>query len=382
MQAKRFETLDGWRGIAALAIAFYHAPFAHPLRDLSGWKNWELFVDLFFVLSGFVICHAWGSRLKDSGGAKDFTLRRFWRVWPLHFAVLMAFVLIEVAKAGAGLVLANLPLDDAPFTGGRSWSALVSNIVMIQSLNLHGTTTWNGPAWSISVEFWTYLIFAATMLAFGARSTRAFLVLALAGAAGIAAFSPIWLFTTHDFGLFRAMFGFFLGAVAYRLLNSGRFEIAGGTIAEIVTVLAMIAFLASTGPNRTSMLAPPVFAVLILVFARGRGHVTAALESRPVQALGLWSYSIYLVHALIYYVLRLALVFVEKVMKLPLTASGSGNERVFTLGNGILDIGAIIALLALTIWLSGKTYRLIEKPFMAGKTEPGREDAALRNAFA
>ena len=38
MQAKRFEALDGWRGIAALAVTFYHTPIAHPLRQAAGWK--------------------------------------------------------------------------------------------------------------------------------------------------------------------------------------------------------------------------------------------------------------------------------------------------------------------------------------------------------
>jgi len=51
--------LDGWRGIAALAIAFYHVPIAHPLQALAGWKNMEFFVDFFFVLSGFAITHSW-----------------------------------------------------------------------------------------------------------------------------------------------------------------------------------------------------------------------------------------------------------------------------------------------------------------------------------
>jgi peptidoglycan/LPS O-acetylase OafA/YrhL len=371
MRTNRFEALDGWRGIAALAIAFYHAPFAHPLRELAGWKNFELFVDFFFVLSGFVICHAWGSRLTGLPAAKDFALRRFWRIWPLHIAVLLAFVAIEAMKALAGFVIA-LPIEDAPFTGSRSWSALMSNIVLLQSLGLHGTTTWNGPAWSISVEFWTYLLFAAAMLAFRARSTAAFVAIAALGAAMIATLSPIWLFATHDFGLARAVYGFFLGAATYRLFVSGRFEAGGGTGTEIASIVFMIAFLASTGLNWTSLMAPLVFAGIILIFAQGRGMLTRALESAPIQALGRWSYSIYLVHALLYYAIRLAFVLVEKVVKIPLTAAGSGNERIFTVGSGLGDGMAILVLLALTIWLTAKSYRLIEAPFMARAATPAK----------
>ena len=88
MSKVRYEALDGWRGIAALAIAFYHAPIAHPLREGAAWKNWELFVDFFFVLSGFVIAHAWLKRLDGTEAAKSFLSRRFWRVWPLHVTIL------------------------------------------------------------------------------------------------------------------------------------------------------------------------------------------------------------------------------------------------------------------------------------------------------
>lgn len=381
MQAKRFEALDGWRGIAALAIAFYHAPIAHSLRAAAGWKNMELFVDFFFVLSGFVIMHAWGKRLDGAAEAKVFVQRRFWRIWPLHFSILMAFLAIEVVKAAMGAVIA-LPSDEPSFAGSRSWAALLSNILMLQSLNLHGTTSWNGPAWSISVEFWTYLVFAGAMLAFRARVDRALVAIALVALAGVAWFSPIWLFATHDFGLLRAIYGFFLGAATYRLVQSGRVEITGGTGAEVAVVLALVSYLLSTGINVTSLLAPVIFSGVILFFSQGRGLLTRVLESRPIQALGLWSYSIYLVHALLFYGLRLVLVAVEKVTKLPLTAAGGGNERIFTFGNGAVDLLAIVALLAVTIAISAKTYRYIERPFMAGAEKPARAAPGWRTAEA
>lgn len=381
MQAKRFEALDGWRGIAALAIAFYHAPIAHSLRAAAGWKNMELFVDFFFVLSGFVIMHAWGKRLDGAADAKVFVQKRFWRIWPLHFSILMAFLAIEVVKAAMGAVIA-LPSDEPTFAGSRSWAALLSNILMLQSLNLHGTTSWNGPAWSISVEFWTYLVFAGAMLAFRARIDRALIVIALAALAGVAWFSPIWLFATHDFGLLRAIYGFFLGAATYRLVQSGRVEITGGTGAEVAVVLALVSYLLSTGVNVTSLMAPVIFSGVILFFSQGRGLLTRVLESRPIQALGLWSYSIYLVHALLFYGLRLALVLVEKVTKLPLTAAGSGNERIFTFGSGAVDLLAIVALLAVTIAISARTYRYIERPFMAASEKPARVVPGWRTAEA
>lgn len=373
----RFEALDGWRGIAALAIAFYHLPIAHPFREMAGWKNMELFVDLFFVLSGFVILHAWGNKLTTPAAARSFMIKRFWRVWPLHIVILAAFVLAELAQFMVGKVL-NISVGEAPFTGPTSLPALLSNIVMLQSLNLHGTTTWNGPAWSISVEFWTYAIFAAVMLLTRGR-TLALLAVAVIGFVAIAMLSPIFLFATHDYGLARALYGFFIGAVTYRLVSANAVRPASGSFGEVFVVVGMLAYLAATGLDASSLFAPLVFASLVLVFANGRGVVTTLLRSAPVQALGLWSYSIYLVHTLIYYGLRMGLLLLEKLTGRSFTASGDGSERLFSFGHGALDWLAIIGLLALTLLISRYTYRMIEARYMAKSAAPDpRSLLALR----
>ena len=360
---QRFLALDGWRGIAALAIAFYHLPLAHPFREMSGWKNMELFVDLFFVLSGFVIMHAWGNRLVTAQDARGFMIRRFWRVWPLHFVVLIAFLATEIGQWVLASLI-GLKLGETPFTGTTSIAALLSNIVMMQSLNLHGTTTWNGPAWSISVEFWTYAIFAVVMLLARGR-TLALVVLAAVGLAGIAIFSPIFLFATHDFGMFRALYGFFVGAVAYRLVTTSIERPVSGHAGELFVVSGMLVYLASTGLDASSLFAPLVFVSLVIVFANGKGAFTWLLECRPVQALGLWSYSIYLVHTLLYFGLRITLLLAGKVSGIDFVASGHGNERVFSFGHGALDTLAIVTLLALTVIISRYTYQWIEARYMA-----------------
>ncbi|MCA3595200.1 MAG: acyltransferase [Methylobacterium sp.] len=385
MTANRYDTLDGWRGLAALAIAFYHLPVAHAFRDLSGWKNLEFFVDFFFVLSGFVICHAWGKRLLTGQDGIVFLQRRFWRVWPLHIIILGAFFLLESAKWLALQKSSGLGADPA-FSGPTSVPALLSNILMLQSLNLHGTTTWNGPAWSISAEFWTYLAFAAVML-FARGRLAAMVLIALGGAAIVAIFSPIWLFATHDFGLPRALYGFFAGAITYRLMRLWRVGAlaAPGLALEAGVLVTAGLWMALTGKNASSMLAPLVFAAIVMVFSHGTGAISRFLRSKPVQALGLWSYSIYLVHTLIYFGLRFGLVTVEKMTGWKLTFSGDGTLRIFTFGSDLANGAVILALLGLTVAISAYAYRFIEKPFMmmdgsaakAGK-RPEQVSMALR----
>ena len=93
--AERFETLDSWRGICALLVALFHFPAAGWLEK-NGFINGSfLFVDFFFVLSGFVIAHAYADRLKDGVSLKRFMVTRFGRLFPLHAFMLAAFVVFE-----------------------------------------------------------------------------------------------------------------------------------------------------------------------------------------------------------------------------------------------------------------------------------------------
>ena len=110
----RFRALDGFRGLCALLVALYHLPiYNHLLGPQFFLPNAQMLMDFFFVLSGFLICSAYGERLKAWSDVLSFAQARFARLWPLHVAMLAVFVVIEVAKAA--LFLAS---DDASFING------------------------------------------------------------------------------------------------------------------------------------------------------------------------------------------------------------------------------------------------------------------------
>ena len=88
---QRFAVLDGWRGLCALLVALYHLNVVSPFLDNGLIRHAYLFVDFFFVLSGFVITHTYWGKLTDAGALGDFTVRRFARIWPLQAALLDAF---------------------------------------------------------------------------------------------------------------------------------------------------------------------------------------------------------------------------------------------------------------------------------------------------
>lgn len=357
---RRYAVLDAWRGIAAVIVTIVHIPVAHALQGSTPFTNLQLFVDFFFVLSGFVICHAYASRLDGGASAVGFMIRRFGRVWPLHAAVLFGFVALELLKLVLDRGL-QLPLDGAPFTGNHSPVTLVSNLALTQAFNLHGMTTWNGPAWSIGVEFYTYAVFALVVTALRARALD-YAALAAIGLAGVAFLSPSWLFTTHDFGFFRCLYGFFTGALAMLAVARTRSAQRLGTWTEATALALVMMFLLTTGENASSLLAPLVFAGLIYVFAFEQGRFSAALHRPWAQALGLWSYSIYMVHMLLFAILKIALTFAAKVPGLGLTSPVVHPVKLWTFGHPVLDLLLMAFELALVVVTARFTYAAIEAP--------------------
>jgi peptidoglycan/LPS O-acetylase OafA/YrhL len=373
----RYRVLDAWRGICACLVAFVHVPVAHGWQNANAFHSMQLFVDFFFVLSGFVICFAYGERLKGDRNWQGFMIRRFGRVYPLHVAALAGFVVLELAKAMTGL-FATLPMDGAPFTGPRSMATLVSNLVMTQSFGLHGMTSWNGPAWSIGVEFYTYALFAATVLIAGARSS-VFLALTVSGFAVMALFSPLWLFATHDFGFWRCLYGFFLGCLVCNLIggncrsavpvrlavNAGWTRMPSATVVEIAAVALLIAYIALTGLNASSLAAPVVFAGIVAIFAAESGAISRALLTAPAQALGLWSYSIYMIHMLLFAVLKIVMTALASIKIFAISSPVSEPVKLWTLGGPVGDAALVAAYLGLVLVLAKYSFEWIEAPARA-----------------
>ena len=125
MTTARFTALDSLRGIAALGVLLHHMPATNGLARLPLAEAGSLFVDLFFVISGFVIAASYGDRLADGFSVRRFAVLRLGRVVPPHLLMVAAFLALELAAwvFGAG----GLDLR-APFTGFHSGGHLLRAI--------------------------------------------------------------------------------------------------------------------------------------------------------------------------------------------------------------------------------------------------------------
>ena len=189
----------------SLAVVLHHFRYGSLLSDNAFIRHGYLMVDFFFVLSGFVIALNYANRLSSPAELASFQRRRFWRLYPLHLFTLLIFFGIECLKyifeQKTGIISNNpaFVVSDA--------KAFLANLFLLQGVVL-SEPGFNIPSWSISVEFWTYLIFASTM---GLLRHRMRWSLVLAGLAAIIllALEGGQLQTDPIFAIIRCIFSFF-----------------------------------------------------------------------------------------------------------------------------------------------------------------------------
>lgn len=248
-------------------------------------------------------------------------------------------------------------------------SSIFTNILLVQSFGLHSRLTWNAPSWSISVEFYTYLVFALLVLAGRGRIAMASALAALGGMLVVAIFSHDNIRTTFDYGFFRCLYGFFVGVLLYRLYHAGegrRFRaLVGPTTLEVGVVLAVALFVALAGARPISLLSPLIFGAAVYVFALERGAVSRLLLTRLFRAVGARSYSIYMTHALLLIamarIIRVAEGHLGEAPRID-AAVDSGLQSLLWLGSDWRSDALVVLYLASLLAIASFTYRYIENP--------------------
>src|SRR5712671_6276278 len=152
MNMERFVVLDSWRGIAACLVALFHLDAYSHLYGVPFLRNSWLFVDFFFVLSGFVIAANYQQRLLDGFGIGRFLLLRLGRLYPLHFTMLALFIGCELLRVLRRILIPALALTNpvALFsTPPEAPDTILANLLLIQSLHLYEFLTWNSYRWRL-----------------------------------------------------------------------------------------------------------------------------------------------------------------------------------------------------------------------------------------
>jgi len=362
---QHFLVLDTFRGVAALMIAIYHFPAFSHFYDNPFLLNANIFVDFFFVLSGFVIAYNYQDRLSRGYGLWTYMRHRFARVYPLHAFMLALFVGWELFFY---LNPALRFLESAPpFTGAEAPVTILYDALLIQALGVTEATGWNGPAWSISLEFYTYLAFALAAKVCGRFLTP----LALVGCLVLTAV-VIWrdlpIHSTHGpAALIRCGLGFGYGVLIHALWRRRAMAFSSRSLAsvtELGLLAATVAVISVVGYESIRVLAIPLFGLLIYVFTAEAGWISAALKKPACLRLGAYSYSIYMVHMLLVgVVMAVARYMTTHGMDLTTTLIAENGQETLRFGlekwQGDL---ATILMAGLVIGVSHVTYTYLEKP--------------------
>jgi peptidoglycan/LPS O-acetylase OafA/YrhL len=367
--SNRLVALDAWRGIAALMVALYRIHADGWLHGLPFVKNAYLFVDFFFVLSGFVIAYAYLGKITTRASAFVFLVRRFGRVWPLHAFLLAVFVAFELARGIFGYTKTGV--FDA-FEGLRSPITIVYEFFLVQSLGFTGQTGWNTPAWSISAEFWTYVVFAVLCLAGRRTLLLAAPFIIIGEMIIVVTMSPQGMNTTFDFGFDRCIAGFFTGVLVCALWQKTSARVKDFftyySLAEIFVVIFTLLFVSVANYSWLSFLAPIAFVPIIYIFAFEGGIISSMLRGRVGQFLGELSYSIYM-NALLVSLLfnKVALVILSFLGRTTSLKSdiNAHNSNLYDFGFIIVNDVFTLGYLVCVIGVSWVTYRFIENPARA-----------------
>jgi len=310
--------LTGMRGVAAWFVVLYHirggAASQLPPDVMMVLSKGYLAVDLFFMLSGFVIWLNYSDRLRHGGltATANFLGGRIARIWPLHaamlgFAAVMALVITVFGRSPS----AQFPWDEFPL-----------HLLMIQNWGLTERLSWNDPAWSISCEFAAYLLFPLLVLATDWRAFSSTTLLML-----VALFVLLlhWGMTASGatnlgddiprLGLIRVFSEFAIGTIICALWtrwsSAPRLALlAGASAATFFFLLAVAGILPET------LSVPAFLASLLLVVSLAGASPANPLASRWVHYLGEISYATYLVHFLLFILFKL--LFVEDVERITL----------------------------------------------------------------
>ena len=286
--------------------------------------------------------YAYKNKIAQGLSFSNYFLLRLGRIYPLHLFMLMVFIPYVVIKQ----YLFNAGYGGQDQLATSNLTTFVSNIFLLHSMGLHDHVSFNGPSWSISVEFFTYIVFYLLAVTLDKKGSLWLpVIISAAMYALLYSINSSTLDFTFDFGFIRCLAAFYLGVFLYRLK---RHDFKKPRYIEPVSVVFLIAAVTFAHVNyATLMLSIISFAVVIIAFSWSEnGQLGRCLEMPLLRKIGVWSYSIYMLHALTESVVANSLKYVFKFEV-----------------SGFTSLLTNTFLIVLTVFLAKFSYRYVEAYF-------------------
>ena len=368
----QYRIFGAWRLLAAFLVMAYHFSHYAPENSeavIAWFERLMPLLDMFFMVSGVLIYQRYAGRVLSFEGYKSYLIRRLARLYPLHLLTTGFFVLVGLAIM-AGLIRSH------GAEGGMErydWSELPANLLLVQAWGVSEALTFNYVSWSISAEWFCYLLLPVIAFA-DKKGGIAGIALLLAGAlvlmealvtAGIMPYES-WM-KASTWGAYRAFVDFIIGAIIIRTAMASDLALKSPWPAWSLIFIACMGMQAGWAPYLS------LFLIAVSLFLAAISEKNAPQRSAwldvfaPLTAV---SFGIYLWHP-IFEALIISYVW-----------------RQFVEPSGMISFYPFLilpmALTCLTAWLS---YFLLEKRItngilaFAGMKRPEKApDAAPANA--
>lgn len=340
---ERIRSVDGLRGIAACIVAFcwhyQHFTMVSPFKkilQLSYDYGW-LMVELFFIISGFMMAYCYQENIINRKLTfTDYIMRRVRHLWPLSF-VTLCVVTIEGIMYGW--------LEQSTFVYGNfdvyHWFL---NFFLIQTGITDNVFTFNGPAWSISVEMVLYALFYVCTYN-NKQSTKRRMLYTTLLLGGIIVFKAGCNFPIFNGAIARGIIGFLVGVLFYEIWEKHRERMKQiGYIPllvllgiYIVTRINGYAWLGDIQMLFLLFLAPMI--IWCTIECQGFRKI---MESYPLLLLGRWSLHIYMWHYPVQYFIKI----MDTLLKLNLNY---GTHIIW-----IIYVSGTLMVSALSCYVGGK----------------------------
>ncbi|WEF35660.1 acyltransferase family protein [Pseudoduganella chitinolytica] len=301
MQSSRYAYLDGIRGIAALLVMLRHSDH---LLGMATYRSY-LAVDLFFLLSGFVIAHAYDGRLRDGViGFGEFVRIRVIRLYPVYA--------LSIVLAAAVTVLAFV-------VGGKLNANMLTQLSMATAMTLlflPFPVSWSNYLFPLNPVCWSLFFELIVNFAYGALrsklSDRVLKLIALAAAIVCAAgalktgsLDRGWAFSAESviIGLARATFGFALGILLYRRRTQVAALVRGRVTPWLSFAVVAVVLCSPSIPLADGWIDLACIVVLLPIAVAGAAFAAppGGRTERSMFVLGAASYPLYVLHSPIIY---------------------------------------------------------------------------------
>lgn len=353
----KFEALDAFRGIAAIMVLLFHSIFYFKEIPNPLVLHSDLFVDFFFILSGFVMSHAYQDKIKLSLSFKNFMIIRFARLYPLHLFTLLIWVPYVIAQ----IFVYSYGIGSTNPAEKQNFHSFFLNLFFLQTFAPPSGAGWNWPSWSVSVEFYLYLLFFYFFRLIH-KYYIIYFVLVIFTCYSLLSFFPDPLLTNH-IAFLRGIGGFFVGLFLYEIHRLKLIKINSFFIATLLEFLTLVGIIFSVSNYSKDLYSSYLLSILLFSLGvyfysiQSIGIITKILQIKLFQFLGQISFSIYLLHGLI---LAISSNIAVYLFKLPKVILECGKEAIIS--NYSLLINTILILIV--IILAKYSFRYIETPWL------------------